>query len=574
MSFANFSPFWVLAGLAGLAAILYLIQWLRVRYQEIPVITTLFWREAVEEAPVRVFWQRFRHWLAYLLILAICALLWISMADPQLDNEQDGQTHVLLLDGSAGMMRGDRFQTTVSALKEKVEKLSKNHRKVLWCGATVKTLLNPGEHSVLLDKRLQQLEPEAAPASIERQLRHLGMSQNTQQTINVLVYGDAPVRQQVLNLLPSSIKVQRASELSSATGNKGVTALGISESASGAWDKIDVFIKAQNDNGNQLGVNDLKITIDDQLLPNTRLETTKQGGFVLRDIDADGRLLAVRLTAEDSLVLDNLAQVRLPNQPLIKVLLSESLRSQLQPVLAADPAVELTSENPDVVIRRRGENLAPDKPALEFVNAEQQEKSFLLTYPDDQQSTDVLSNAFQALALNQIDAMALAQASRRPIEVSVQSGSQWLFSVWQELLSDEYNFTQSRVFPLFMANSIRWLAGIKVWYPYVAAGQPLENHSLGHQQSFVDEQGRVFDTLGVSFIPRQSGELATQNSKPLVVSLLDPTVTTGKTSSTLEVANTAETSFVESANLVTWLLIIALMLLLTEWYFYQKGRMP
>ncbi len=35
---------------------------------------------AAEEAPVRKFRESFRHPWAYVLILAICALIWLSMA--------------------------------------------------------------------------------------------------------------------------------------------------------------------------------------------------------------------------------------------------------------------------------------------------------------------------------------------------------------------------------------------------------------------------------------------------------------------------------------------------------------
>ena len=83
MNFATLPVTWVLAGLAGLAAGLFVLQQLRTRYRDMTVVTTIFWKQVVDEAPVRKFREKFRHPLAYALILAIASLIWISFADPQ-----------------------------------------------------------------------------------------------------------------------------------------------------------------------------------------------------------------------------------------------------------------------------------------------------------------------------------------------------------------------------------------------------------------------------------------------------------------------------------------------------------
>ena len=86
MNFANLSLPWLLAGAAGLAGLLYVLQQLRIRYTEVPVPTAMFWREAARDAPVRVFRRRFRHWLAFLLSLLICWLLWLGLAEPRVED--------------------------------------------------------------------------------------------------------------------------------------------------------------------------------------------------------------------------------------------------------------------------------------------------------------------------------------------------------------------------------------------------------------------------------------------------------------------------------------------------------
>ena len=64
MSFQLLSAGTALLGAAALAGLLYALQRLRTRQREVEVPTTLFWHEAIETAPARVFWERIRHPLA------------------------------------------------------------------------------------------------------------------------------------------------------------------------------------------------------------------------------------------------------------------------------------------------------------------------------------------------------------------------------------------------------------------------------------------------------------------------------------------------------------------------------
>jgi len=102
MSLTNLSLTPFLIGLAAIAALLVILQLLRVRYQREDVVTTMFWREAIEESRARVLLKRFRHPWAYLLVFAIAALLWLALAEPQ-RAASDQTDYVVLLDGSAVM---------------------------------------------------------------------------------------------------------------------------------------------------------------------------------------------------------------------------------------------------------------------------------------------------------------------------------------------------------------------------------------------------------------------------------------------------------------------------------------
>jgi hypothetical protein len=75
-------------------------------------------------------------------------------------------------------------------------------------------------------------------------------------------------------------------------------------------------------------------------------------------------------------------------------------------------------------------------------------------------------------------------------------------------------------------------------------------------------------------MPRQAGALSTESGELLQAALLDPVMTASDKTTSVSVADSEAGDLMESTNLVTWLLIIALLLLSLEWFFYQKGRMP
>ena len=578
MSFLTLPWTAVLAGLAGLAAGLYLLQRLRTRYRDVTVVTTLFWKQVIDEAPVRKFRERFRHPLAYALILAICSLIWIAFAEPQFAAASDDRFHVLVLDGSAGMAAAGRFNAAVSELERQVARLPAERRQVIWSGAELRTLLAPGEHALLLQKRLERLAPERAPASVERLLRQLSATPRAEKT-SVVVFGDAPVRRQVLDLMPASITVGRAAQPAPLSGNAGITALGVSDAASGAWDRVDVLINVQATSDRPANAaNDVRIGLDGQTVPDASVSRTAgPAGYSLlvRDLPAAGGQFTVRLGTSDSLPLDDEASVRLPSKPVLKVLLSSSLEREIGPVLRADSGVSIVTASPDVVIRRAGETAGGNTPALEFVQASSQPQAFVLTHPAAFESELVLTDAVEEIGLAQIDAMSLAQDAGRPIEVSISEGKQWRFSVWDELLSEHYNFTRSRAFPLFVANAVRWLAGTPAWYPAVAAGRPLVAATTGAADRMVNAAGRVIDPIGAAFVPPRAGELRIADTKrTLTASLLDQNVTRGARDTTMDVAALAPVTSTPLPDPATLLLVLAIGLLGAEWYWFQRGRLP
>lgn len=575
MTFGAWSLGVVVAGVAALAAGLFLLQQLRTRYRDVTVVTTLFWKQVSHEAPVRTLRERFRHPLAYLLVLAIASLLWLALGDPQWGTSAEDERVVIVVDGSAGMGRGDRLSTALSQARALAEALPRDRRSVVWAGATLRPLLAPGEDALLLDARTSDRTADAAPPSVADAVRTLTSVGTGTGRVRVIVVGDAPVGADVVSSLPEGVTVSRAARVEPPTANVGITALGAADAVSGVWDRVDVYLAVERAAGAATGA--LTLTLDGQPVPPSSIErsmlSTGNGEAVrVRDVPAAGGVFEARLEG-DALAADDRASLRLPRKPRLRVQVSSSVASVVEPVLSVDNGTELVDSTPDVVIRRAGETTGGAVPALEFVDIESQPSAFVLTHPATVEAGDALTAAVDNIGLRHIDGTSLADQIGRPIEVSVQAGAGWRFSVWAPLMTDEFNFTRSRAFPVFVANAVRWLAQVEAWAPYVAAGRPLRVSEGTVPPVLLSAQGRRLDGAGLALVPPAAGALTREGAEPLAVSLLAPGVTHGTGEDVLPV-DTAVGPVSAGRSLMWWLVIGALLLLAGEWHLYQRGRMP
>ncbi len=558
MSFV-LSPVGIVLGLGVIAFALYRLQRLRVRHREVAVVTTLFWKQAVEETRARELTRRFRHWPAYLLFCAIGALLWLGYAQPRSSGGGEGR-YVLLLDGSAGMAWQDRFEEAKAELLADIGSFPADRTQVLFCGGTVRTLLAPGENPLVLAKRLEGVMPEAAPASLRRALLRLLNSAEEDDlpaegtpAVQAVIYGDGPLTEEAW---VRYVAIERRSFAPDRTGNRGIAALGIAEAASGRWDAVDIYVEVRG--GEHVPA---ALAIDGLDLP----EPTEGEGsrLIWRDIPARGGLLEARLPS-DGLTLDDTASVRMPTRAAIRVSLSERLPA-LRPLLESDAGVELTDIDPRVEISTLlGFGPPGSTPVLSFGNVDPSEPAIRVFVPtSDAEAT--LADLQQKLALAEIDGSALAEALGAPVRVVVEDSPTRAILVSDALLRPDAGFVTSRAFPLFVAGAIRLLAGIEPLRPFVAAGEPVAHTP----RPFVHE-GHTLDPLGTDFVPPVVGSYGSETSAPLQASLLAGPLT-GSAS-----ALDGETQAGRSGGFDAALLIIllAFALLLVEWTLFRTGRVP
>lgn len=567
MSFANLPMLGVLGGILGLAALLFLLQLLRIRHVEVSVPTTLFWREAAREAPVRVLRGVFRHPLAYLLVLAICTLLWLAFAGPEAHDDRTSAYRVLFLDGSAHSAGGDDFERAVDKLAADLAGMPEGRREVIWGGVRNIKLLKAGEDRLLLGRRLASLAPEAAPSAMDEQLRLLSVPGVAPESLEFVVYGRAPADPAALDNLPAAIRVSRAIDYPDSGSNRGIAALGVNPAASGRWDRVDLLVRIAGTPDAE-PVDALTVQVDGQPLGDDRLQWLADDLATVRDLPADGRTVEARLETGDELTLDDVARLTLPTRRVVPVALAGDLDPAIRHAIEADPGLDVADEDAVIVIRQRGSATAfGGLPALEFASASDQGTAFEIAYTGDESAEIALRASIAALGLDQIDAAGLAAEAGRPVGVQLRHAELPGISVWEELLV-HYNFTGSRSFPLFVSRAARWLAGEAAWHPYLAAGRPLPSPSGSSLGTVADPS---LDALGADYVLGAAGTVVSSRGDE-AVALLSDAVTERNPGASLAMSQ-AGGGFA-GTGIVTWLILAALLLLGAEWYLYQRGLMP
>lgn len=550
----------ILGGLV-LTALLIGLQRLRVQRQVVRVATTLFWQAAAQAAPSRVLHQRFRHWLAFLLVLAIAWLLWLAGARPALTPAPGTHPEVFYLDATAAMTAGDRFAEARRALIADASAVPAARRIVYLGDAYGTRLLAPGEDIALLPRRLAGVRPAAIPARFGDWIAARRADGTT--LANLHYYGAAAT----LAAMPG-VEVRQGYIAPPIRGNRGIVAIGAVPAASGAWDKADLVVRVAADRGTSLPRP--VFTRDGRPLA-APAEPAGTGRFLLRDLPADGSRIEVRLPGSDAFPADDRAALRLPNRAPIRVALQPGVPGPIRSAIAVDPALRpVAAADADVVIRTAGDAAAPGKPALLLQPAAAQPAAFRFTYVAGAPSPD-LGDALDQLGLGQFDAVALADALHRPVSIEIAPGKVRTVAVWRELFDPAGSFARSQSLPLFVAQSLRWLAAPAPWFPYAAAGGTLAD--LGQGDALAETPALAAQRLGGAIALDQPGETRT-GGVPVTVTLADPATTLGMAATLPGNADRSAPPALPLDLPFTLALITAALLLAGEWVLFQRGRLP
>lgn len=108
-------PFTLLFGLLTPAIIAFYLR--RPRRRQIEVSTLQFWQKILDQAPRHRFLGRLRNPLSLLLQLLIFLLLLLALARPEWGRDRNGQSSVIVIDARARMQAGGVFRAAINAAR-------------------------------------------------------------------------------------------------------------------------------------------------------------------------------------------------------------------------------------------------------------------------------------------------------------------------------------------------------------------------------------------------------------------------------------------------------------------------
>lgn len=556
MSLAQFSPLALISGLAALAAGLYALQRLRVRHSSVEVVTTMFWKQVAQDTHARELTHRFRHFLAYLLFLVLCSLLWFVTGGAQSDAEPTHQ-RLLLLDRSAGALVGDHWPAWKRLLREEFLAGDPHATRVMVLGAAPRSLTVPGDSVVLLDERLERIEPELAASCLEEALLDVLRTKKDLRPMDVVIVGQAPLSQRVLDLVPQEVSLSRAG-LPSSSAPSALLGMGVSPAASGAWESVDLSVRVRGAGTPVLRMNGMQVQGEPALV---------SGRFLFNNLPASGAPFEVHLSGADP-PFDS-GRGRLPLRQTQAVLLDPALEGIFGAVLAAHPGLRVlpAGSDPadaDLVIRRFGSGLGADLPALELVPSDQQTEALRVGFPaaEAQPAASALRSILGELGLDQLDGTGLATSLGRTLEVVSGPESVRRLGIWQELFEIEGEPLQSsRSFPVFVGRVLAWLGNTPPWVHSWRAGDPVPG------LAWMDAGGLRLAGSGEDLAPPLATGIQTPTGLRQVAVFAPQDMGAAKIPAPSEPEK-------GDWSLGTWLLLLALGLLLWEGRLVRLGRIP
>ena len=153
------------------------------------------------------------------------------------------------------------------------------------------------------------------------------------------------------------------------------------------------------------------------------------------------------------------------------------------------------------------------------------------------------------MAIDQIDATALATQARQPITLDIVESDKRQISVWKQLLGNQFNFQESRAFTIFLGRSLRWLANRPAEIQSLAKG---ERNPLASQSP---------SRVNAGTLKRSDGKVVLAN-KLSRLSIKQETLSTPGPSTWFRFGP------------LTWMGILAVTLLTFEWILFQRGKLP
>ena len=616
---ANFflSPLGVLFGLSLPALVLLYLLKLKRKKQEVPSV--LLWRQTLEDYTANSPFQKLKTNPLMLLQLLLLALLTLAIMRPTMNLQAlRGIDYYVLLDQSASMAATDvnpnRFEVAKDKIRDLIRGMGTGDRMMLLAFGHHTTLLvprteNKGEVLSALD-RIETVDT-ATDLSEAMTILKASIGENTERS-KIFVFSDGAIPESD-ELFPPAVETvyEKVGERGS---NVGITRFSITRPPTEGAD-IQVYVELIR-TPDRSGSQTLSLSWNGQILDAHIFEwgevTSYSHVFQVPPL-AEGVLTAT-IDGEDDLAVDNTASSALKSPqplrvrvysngftPLVKAI-NQIPETQVQ--ILPPKAYSATSEADIHVFDTWSPGTLPTSfKGVFFLGASPPEEvgvewgdsvDFPVVLDWDRTHPVTRGAEYRNLQIAKGNQAKLSEEfdvlldSREiPLIYSLERGSRRFLGTTFMIVQS--NWSRLYSFPITLANGIRWLSGGSgrmAESPVYRTGEPIEIDSKSGQEelTLIDPQGKQF---GVPLVPDQrtffsstdkSGEyrLVHPDGTEEVrwVNLLNGNESATEPADTLafgeEKIEAQATARPQSREIWPWLAMLALGVLVLEWWFYTR----
>lgn len=598
MSFLNPLALWFLS-LTGVILLFYL---LKRRKREIFVSSNFLWQKIVKNLPSPHFqWKLPFSWLLLIQIIALILMV-LALSNPLLFRKSKENFLVIVLDTSASMKSTDVLPNRFFVAKKRIEKvlkaLSGNTKIALISSVPPRLISNFSDSKSYFLERLKDLEPLDVSGK-EKEALNLASSLISEKRGEILFFTDTSFPQETFSLRENMKLIPVVSEN---PRNIGITFFSIRSTAV-KLGEYELLVKIENFSYKTEDIL-LRILANEKLLHQEHFEllSLKKKIFTYSFICNQKTFLKVELKTNplDDLLIDNfVGTVINPDQTLFVLLVSRG-NLFLETALKTYPQIKLfvkdkvsLEETPEYGLIFFDEvtpppslkgniiciaSLSPDFP----LESKGWEKNPPVTYI---KSSHAL---FRFVNLNKINIRrALSIPSFPGAEILLRSFNHPLVQIWQRedlnLLFISFDLYDSDFplqvgFPVFIFNLLQW------FHPEIFDPQYYEVHT--GEDFFISREGKNLLLID----PHNHSIKLKEKSTFSQVNFVGPYKLNGDIYFVANLLNREESNISPQIRIYTFkkeessiakeggkwplsplLILLALMLLLGEWYLYYRG---
>jgi hypothetical protein len=469
---------------AALAIPIVIFYILKIRLRQVPVSTTIFWRQIYDEKQPRSLWQMLRHLLSLLLQLLLLILLVLALTEPYFTWELlQARRIILVVDNSASMRATDVAPTRLDAAKQRGQGVITGLRfrdevAIITAGTQPEVVCGLTGHERTLQSALAGVKPTDGPTQVAAAValgkRLLGDAKHGR--VIVLSDGCFSGSDQI-----ADDELVELHPIGTRAGNVGITNFQVRRSL---LDPIGYEILTEVTNhSDEPALCRLDIDLNDSpvdVIPLT-LAAGETWTKAIEKTSVDGGRLLARLDRADSLAVDNSAVALLPKRVPQRVVLVTQGNLFLRKALEVNALVKFETMStipgafePDVlyVFHRQ----APEKlPAGNSMVIDPHVATDLWQLGEKLENPIVTKQDSDSPLMRHVrlDNVLLPEARHiTPVEgykrlVTALSGDPLYFAVEQPnrkvlvltVNLDEGDLTFRTAFPIMVTNALGWFAG-------------------------------------------------------------------------------------------------------------------